>query len=236
MKHLLLLGLWAMITFASCKNAGDKTDATAAIDSTAMSVDTVAAFVPFKVFTVTHTVKDFDAWKKVYDENESARIEAGLTKLSVSRDMENPNKVYVFNIMADLQKAKDFGANPKLKEAMQKAGVTSAPVFGYSDIIRYEDVPAELKDRVRIGHKVKDFDVWLKAYDAEGKETRAANGLVDRAVSRTIDDPNMIYVTFAISDMAKAKARIADPALKKLMTEAGVISAPEINYYTRSID
>ena len=235
MKNLLLFGLCVMITFASCKNAGDKTDATVTVDSTAMSADTVVAFVPFKVFSVTHTVKDFDAWKKIYDEYESARIEAGLTKLAVSRDMENPNKVYVFNRMADLKKAKDFGANPKLKEAMQKGGVTGAPVFGYSDVVRFEESPAELKDRVRIGHKVKDFDVWLKAYDAEGKETRAANGLIDRAISRTIDDPNMIYVTFVISDMAKAKARIADPALKKLMTEAGVMSAPEINFYT-SID
>lgn len=235
MKHILLFGLWAVFSLASCKNVGDKTDTTVAVDSTAMSADTVVAFVPFKVVSVTHTVKDFDAWKKIYDEKESARNEAGLTKLSVSRDMENPNKVYVFNRLADLQKAKDFGADPKLKEAMQKGGVNSAPVFVYFDVVRFDDTPAEFKDRVRIVHKVKDFDAWLKVYDAEGKETRAANGLIDRAVARNIDDPNMIYVTFAISDMAKAKARIADPALKKLMSEAGVMNEPEINYFT-SVD
>lgn len=235
MKNLLLFGLWVMITFASCKNAGDKTDATAAADSTAMSADTVVAFVPFKVFSVSHTVKDFDAWKKVYDEGESMRVDAGMSKLAVCRDMDNPNKVYVFNRIADVQKARDFAADPKLKEAMQKGGVTSAPVMLYVDVVRFEESPTEHKGRVRIGHKVKDFDVWLKAYDTEGKETRVANGLIDRAVSRNLDDPNMIYVTFAISDLAKAKARIADPALKQIMTEAGVMSAPEIFFYT-SID
>lgn len=85
----------------------------------------------------------------------------------------------------------------------------------YVDVVRFEESPAENKDRLRVGHKVKDFDAWLKVYDAEGKETRAENGLVDRAISRNIDDPNIIYVTFAISDLAKAKARLADPALKR---------------------
>ena len=194
-----------------------------------------APFVPFKVMSATHTVKDFDVWKKSYDEHESMRVANGLTKLAVSRDMDNPNKVYVALRMADVQKAKDFAANKDLKEAMQKGGVTSVPTFLYVDIIRFEESPTEHKGRVRIGHKVKDFDTWLKAYDAEGKDTRAKNGLIDRAISRDLSDPNMVYVTFAISDLAKAKARINDPSLKKIMTDAGVISTPVINFYT-SVD
>ena len=191
-----------------------------------------APFVPFKVMSVTHTVKDFDVWKKSYDEHESMRVANGLTKLAVCRDMDSPNKVYVFVKMADVQKAKDFAANKDLKEAMQKGGVTSAPTFLYVDVVRFEESPTSNKGRVRIGHKVKDFDTWLKAYDAEGKDTRAKNGLIDRALSRDLSDPNMVYVTFAISDLAKAKARINDPALKKIMTDAGVVGAPVINFYT----
>lgn len=38
--------------------------------------------------------------------------------------------------------------------------------------------------------------------------------------------------TFAVSDMAKAKARLEDPALKKIMTDAGVISEPVFEFYT----
>ena len=37
--------------------------------------------------------------------------------------------------------------------------------------------------------------------------------------------------TFAVSDMAKAKTRLKDPALKKIMTDAGVISEPVFEFY-----
>ena len=60
----------------------------------------------------------------------------------------------------------------------------------------------------------------------------APNGLIDRAISRNVDDTNMIYVTFAVSDMAKAKKYMKDPALKKLMTKAGVISEPIFDFFT----
>ena len=215
---------------APAKEAEAKKEAPKAVEAVVP-----APFVPFKVMSVTQNVKDFDVWKKSYDEHESMRLASGLTKLAVCRDMDSPNKVYVFVKAADIQKAKDFAANKDLKEAMQKGGVVGIPTFLYVDIVRFEESPTTNKGRVRIGHKVKDYDIWLKAYDAEGKETRTKNGLIDRAVSRDISDPNMVYVTFAISDLAKAKARINDPALKKLMTDAGVIGAPVINFYT-SVD
>ena len=75
-------------------------------------------------------------------------------------------------------------------------------------------------------HKVKDFDTWLKAFDAEGKAARAQYGLMDRAVGRDLDDPNIVYLAFAVTDMAKAKARSTSPELKKIMEDAGVIGAP----------
>jgi hypothetical protein len=146
--------------------------------------------------------------------------------------MTNPNKVLIFLKIDDLQKAKDFSASPNLKEAMQKGGVISKPEIVYVDVLRFQESPAEFKGRIRVAHKVKDFDTWLKVYDAEGAATRLANGLIDRSLSRNIDNPNMVYITFAVSDMAKAKARLADPALKKIMTDGGVISKPVIDFYT----
>jgi hypothetical protein len=54
---------------------------------------------------------------------------------------------------------------------------------------------------------------------------------VDRGLGRSIDDPNMVYIIFAITDMAKAKARVGSPELKKLMKDAGVDGPPQIVYY-----
>jgi quinol monooxygenase YgiN len=224
-----------MFILAACSGGSEKTTATK--DSTKTKAEipvSVAppAFVPFKVFSARHTVKNFDVWKKSFDEHESMRVANGLSKLAVCRDMAKPNLVYVFLKAADIQKAKDFATNPSLKKAMKEGGVIGVPTFAYSDVLRFAESPVEYKNRVRINHKVKDFDAWLKVFDAEGKETRAANGLIDRALSRNIADPNQVSITFAISDMAKVKARLKDPALKKIMKDAGVISAPIIDFYT----
>ncbi|TDD98031.1 hypothetical protein [Flavobacterium cellulosilyticum] len=224
----------AMFTFISCKKESGKEVTTEpnAEETKAPVAEAIPAFEPFKVMAVTHIVKDFDTWKKSFDEHESMRAANGISLRALGRDMENPNKVLIFLEIDDLQKAKDFAASPNLKEAMQKGGVISKPDYIYADVLRFEESPAEFKDRIRVGHKVKDFDAWLKVYDAEGKDTRAAHGLIDRAISRNIDDPNMIYITFAVSDMAKAKARLADPALKKIMMDGGVIGKPVIDFYT----
>lgn len=232
-----LIALMAMFTFTSCKNESDKKGATEASTEELTPPETavVSTFEPFKVMAVTHIVKDFDVWKKSFDEHESMRTSHGLTLRALGRDLKNPNKVLVFLKTDDLQKAKDFMESTNLKEAMQKGGVIGKPEIIYADVVRFEESPAEFKDRVRVGHKVKDFDAWLKVYDKEGKETRSSNGLIDRAIAREIDDPNTIFLTFAVSDMTKAKARLSSPELKKIMTDAGVISEPVIDFYT-SVD
>jgi len=228
-----IIALMAMFTFTSCKKESDKdaTNEATVSDTLATVADEPPVFEPFKVMAVTHVVKDFDKWKKGFDEDEMNRSASGLTLRALARGIDNPNNVFIFLNVSDLQKAKDFGASPKLKDVMQKLGVMGKPEIIYVDVVRFEESPTEYKDRIRISHKVKDFDTWLKAYDAEGTETRSSNGLIDRAIARNIEDPNIIYVTFAVSDMAKAKARLKDPALKKIMSDAGVISEPVFEFY-----
>jgi hypothetical protein len=232
-----MIALMVIFTFTSCKKESDKVVTTEATvtDTIAPVAEKAPVFEPFKVMAVTHIVKDFDVWKKSFDEHESMRTASGITLRAMGRDMKNPNKVLIFLKIDDLQKAKDFSVSANLKEAMQKSGVISKPEVIFVDVVRFEESPAEYKDRLRVAHKVKDFVTWLKVYDAEGKENRLANGLIDRSLSRSIDDPNMVYITFAVSDMAKAKARLDDPALKKIMTNGGVISKPVIDFY-KSVD
>lgn len=235
-KLYSLVSLLSIVLFITAcndvKKESSETASTTPVAATEKPAEsTPAAFVPFKVMRITHNVKDFAAWKTVYDAKDSMRQAFGLSKLALCRDDANPNKVYVFLKAADIQKAKDFTINPALKADMQKAGVTSAPAFLYVDVVRFGETPTQ-KGRVMINHKVKDYDTWLKAYDAEGKTTRESSGLIERGISRDISDPNNVYVTFAITDLAKAKARLADPAFKKIMTDAGVIGSPIIDFYT----
>lgn len=223
-----------LFTFTSCKKESDKEATTeeAVVETEAPVDEETASFEPFQIMAISYSVKNYDTWKKVFEEHESTRAASGLTTRALARGTDNPNKIYLFLNVADMQKAKEYAANPKLKEVRKTAGVTSEPEVIYSNVVRFEESPVEFKDRVRVSIKIKDFDAWLKVYDAEGKEIRLANGLIDRAIAQSIDDPNMIYVTFAVSDMTKAKTYMKAPELKKLMTEAGVISKPIMEYYT----
>ena len=121
-----------------------------------------------------------------------------------------------------------------------KQGLFQNRQFNLFHVIRFNPDSKE-KQWVLVTHKVKDFDAWLKVFDAEGTATRATYGLVDVVLARGLNDSNLVHIVFDISDMAKAKARMNDPALKKIMTDAGVISAPKIEFYnsaeiTASVD
>lgn len=233
-----LLAIGLALAIFSCNNSADTSKDTAKdttkVTDTVAAAPVAAAFVPFKVMVVNHTVADFTKWKAGYDANDSLRKAYGLTAIAIGRGSSNPNFLWVVNKIDDVQKAKDFAKLPALKAVMKKAGVTSAPVFNYYNVIRADEAKIDTKDRVMISHKVKDFDAWLKVYDGEGKATRASQGVVDRVLARDLADSNMVHIVFAITDMTKAKAAIASEEKKKLMMSAGVVGTPKIEYFTEA--
>ncbi|MBL0358214.1 MAG: hypothetical protein IPP72_15690 [Chitinophagaceae bacterium] len=188
--------------------SAEKKDTTAAIEQAP-----VPAFTPFDVVEITHTVKDYIKWRPAFNTDSTARKASGLEDMVIGRGVDNPNSLNVVLKVSDVQKAKDFAANPRLKEVMEKNGVISKPVVEFFHVITFNPDSKE-KQWVLITHKVKDFDAWLKVYDAEGIEARASYGLVDVALARGIDDPSVVHIVFDIKDMAKATARMSDPALK----------------------
>ena len=163
--------------------------------------------------------------------HDSMRVANGLHQYRLGRGLDDSNMVIVVNKMDDIAKAKAFASSPDLKAAMKKAGVVSAPTVSYIELIRNDSSKIDQLDRVLVSHKVKDFAAWLKAYDGEGVAKRMENGLIDRAVGRGVDDSNMVYIAFAISDNVKATARMNSPELKKIMTDAGVTGPPTIFKY-----
>lgn len=227
LKPVLVLVI--MFTFFSCKrNEVEKEKEPQKMEEANTSG---TAFTPFKVITIKHKVADYDKWRKEYDAHDSVRKAHGVTHFVIGRGMDDHNTIIVIDKMSDVQKAKDFSVLPSLKEAMKKAGVVNKPEFGFYDVVRNDDAKINLKDRLMVIHHVKNFDAWLKVYDTEGMTKRMEEGLIDRGMARSVDDPNMVALVFAISDLKKAKASINSEAKKKLMSEAGVEGTPEMFYY-----
>ena len=75
-----------------------------------------------------------------------------------------------------------------------------------------------------VHHRVADFDAWKAIYDSEGVGgMQRAGGVLDHAVLRTADDPNMVVVVHTFASQDAAHAFFAENAdLKDAMGRAGV--------------
>jgi quinol monooxygenase YgiN len=234
MNRLLVLPAISMaVLLISCGNEPAKeetksTDTAAAVAPAPAEVK--PAFVPFKVVMVQHKVKNFEQSEAGYFNRDSLRNAFGITHYVIGRDLKDSNTVFVVDKIEDMEKAKSFYSLPATKAAMKKAGVGGPPGFTYAEFVRVNDNPVQFTEGVAVSHRVKDFAAWLKVYDADAT-SRSANGFIERGIARNLQDSNTVSVLFEVSDMAKAKARMASPDLKKMMTDAGVEGPPTIRWY-----
>jgi hypothetical protein len=84
---------------------------------------------------ITHKVKDFDAWVKVYDnEGAAKRLEQGMVDVVLARGVDDPNLVFIVFDINDMAKAKAAIASDDKKNLMMSAGVMGEP-----KIVFYKD-------------------------------------------------------------------------------------------------
>jgi hypothetical protein len=230
-KSFLML-IPVMLAVAACSSSGGQ-KASTTNDSTVLTnaeTQEPPEFKPFDIVERSLTVKDYALWRPLFNSDSTSRKESGMELIVVGRGLEQHNELVTYLKVTDLQKAKAYFANPRLKPLMEKAGILSKPNTEFFHVIRF-DSDAKEKQWVTITHKVKDFDAWLKVFDTEGSATRATFGLQDVVLARGIEDQNLVFIVFDIKDMIKAKARMGDPALQKLMMDAGVEGPPKIRFY-----
>jgi quinol monooxygenase YgiN len=79
------------------------------------------------VLVVQHRVRDFDAWKPVFDEHESVRREHGAQRHWLYRTADDPNDVVVAVEFPSQADGRAFLEDPSLREAMERAGVVGEP-------------------------------------------------------------------------------------------------------------
>ena len=83
-----------------------------------------------KYVLIIHEVEDYDAWKKVFDNAEGIRKEAGEISYQVLKYENEPNKIVHFSVWTSIEDAKRFFESPKLVKIRAEAGV-KAPDFIY---------------------------------------------------------------------------------------------------------
>jgi quinol monooxygenase YgiN len=80
-----------------------------------------------KTVLITHEVKDFTDWRRVYDADEVNRTKAGFKTLGEYQSVDNPNKVTIIGEAPSVEVIQNYMTNPDLKDVMARAGVISQP-------------------------------------------------------------------------------------------------------------
>lgn len=177
--------------------------------------------------SVIHEVADFEKWHAIYLEksNPDGRI-------GVLRNIDNPNNLFVGEKTDSHASGREFFNSEEVKAAMQDGGVISKPEIRYLNLYFFDGIRNESIYRISIAHKVADFEAWKVIFDSD-EDRRKSSGLTLTGLGTVEDDPSEVFIMFATDDMEKSKAYINDPTLKELMGQAGVISAPEFNFWKR---
>jgi quinol monooxygenase YgiN len=182
---------------------------------------------PGAAAVATHEVRDYAAWKKVFDEHAATRTRSGILGTHINRAAENPNLVSLYLAAKDAASLHAFLGSEDLKATMQHAGVQGAPSIAF--VTPVEDMA--VKNRPLPGAiaklRVADYDTWKKAFDTHGA-TRAKAGIVGHAINRGVDDPNVVVLYLQANSADPLKAFLASQDLKDTMAKAGVEGAPQI--------
>ena len=76
-----------------------------------------------------HHVRDYGAWRKVYDTYGDFQKKSGITAATVYQGADDPNEVTVVHEFAALEAARAFIGDAGLKAAMAEAGAVGEPMF-----------------------------------------------------------------------------------------------------------
>ena len=184
---------------------------------------------------IQHAVADFDAWLPVYDAFQDERDAAGVVAMWVYRDVNDPSIIHALHGAADVATLQAFTQMPELASGMQEAGVVGEPRFDFMNVVMetVPEAPVASQYNVLVKHEVADWDVWKEAYDAHAG-ARDAAGLTSRGIARDADNPNVVYINFAASDLEAARAFASSEDLRSAMEGAGVVGQPEM-YFTETV-
>jgi quinol monooxygenase YgiN len=80
-----------------------------------------------KSVVITHEVKKYSDWRKVYDADEGNRTKAGIHLTGVYQSVNNPNLITLIGEAPSVEALTSFMADPKLKAAMEQGGVIGMP-------------------------------------------------------------------------------------------------------------
>lgn len=185
--------------------------------------------IPPVAVLVKHRVADYDTWKKVFDQHQSAREQAGWFGHHINRGADDPNLVYIYGPATDADRLKRFIEGDDLRQAMANAGVEGPPVITFMRPRSADFVPDQKLAGMIVTHAVEDYDKWRAVYD-DVDGFRKDSGIVGHAVNQVMGKPNQVIVYHQAGDLDTVRAFAESDELKSRMKEAGVAGPPTFEF------
>ncbi|MBX7233694.1 MAG: hypothetical protein K1X65_04865 [Caldilineales bacterium] len=76
---------------------------------------------------IKHHIQDYAKWRTVFDSMEGLRAEMGETYAHVFHNVDDLNNIIIMLRWDNLENARRYIQDPRLKAAMQEAGVMGPP-------------------------------------------------------------------------------------------------------------
>jgi hypothetical protein len=149
-----------------------------------------------------------------------------------AEDGDTAFEIAISNAMADPSHAAPASAadgKPRVRMTAASLGVDESALLKAGDNQDAVDIPAGPLPMfgATVLQRVRDFDTWRAAFDATLQERKRA-GFVAQGVMRGVDDPRLVAVVLAVTDVSQAKAYFGDKTLSERMSRAGATGRPRV--------
>lgn len=228
---LFLLGFIGLIS--ACQNS--KKESKEGVESASMtSIDRDVKTAETAV-TVSHVVKDYDAWLTAFNAHDSVRQASGILETNVYRGVTDSMMVTITAYTKGHDQARAFFSMPELQAAMDSAGVISKPDIKYWDIrwTRNGEKLPSFDGFYMVSCGVEAYDFWMEKYMEHDGERRAS-GVYSILTATDVDSVNNVGVLLGAVDLETANALFADPAMENVLKEAGVLGQPIVTVVRHS--
>ena len=82
---------------------------------------------------VRRRAEDYERWRKVFDDGQAARREAGIVKEIVFRNVDDPNDCMVLQEVDDVERAQEFDGSPRSQQRRRGAGIVEDALYLEAD-------------------------------------------------------------------------------------------------------
>jgi hypothetical protein len=196
----------------------------------AANAASVPAPLPMYGASLTHKVKDFEAWKSAFDADVEARKQAGFVAQGIMRGLDDDKSVTVWLAVTDVGKAKAYFGDKARKDTWKSAGVLGKPeIHLWSNVDAKMDPGKQGLSAAMISAKLKDLAAFKAAFDA-GAQARSDAGIVGYGLSQDVDDKTLAYLYLQSEDPEKLKAYVTAKQTKQSWKDAGMKGAVTIGF------